>query len=356
MANYSVWALGESQISISGGGQLDGVTQGDGSHLVGLTVTLDSYDFQELLIRDRGSDVNFDDNDGNQRLRGAQTFDGASYSNNTRIEAEYRIVLRDPNTGIEYEALAINFATTSPAYGTVEGLSFVDVIPPAGVPLEVILAAEGPGSSGQPAIDNVDIAVPACFTPGTRIATANGLKRVEELCVADVVWTLDKGPQPLIWVGQTIYGEQDLAQNPAARPILIRRDAFGPGLPCRDMRVSPQHRILISGARAELLFGEPEVLAAADHLIDGERVLVDRWSRQVVYLHVQCASHEILLSDGLPSESFNPGAQSVLSFSPAAQDYLKAVLPVSVGVSGPSLDAARPMIKRHEAALWRLAA
>jgi len=42
-----------------------GQVQGDGSHLVGLRITLNSSNFEELSIRDRGSDRNFDDNDSN---------------------------------------------------------------------------------------------------------------------------------------------------------------------------------------------------------------------------------------------------------------------------------------------------
>ncbi len=356
MANYSVWALGESQLSISDGGQLDGVTQGDGSHLEGLTITLNSYNFEELQLSDSGSDVNFDDNDGNQRLEGAQNFDGASYGDNTRIEAEYRIVLRNPETGDEYIALAINLGNSSPAYSTVEGLAFVDEFPPAGVALEVIEATEGPGSSGQAAINSADIAAPACFTPGTWIETPDGPRLVETLRVGDWVQTLDRGPQPLIWVGQTAISAQTLRHRADLRPIVIRQDAFGPGLPNKDMRVSPQHRILITGAQAELFFGEPEVLAAAAHLIDDVNVVADDSLSPVLYLHLQCASHEVLLSDGLASESYNPGSLSVKSFSQAAQSRLQTALPDQIACQGPSFDAARPLIKRHEASLWQFAA
>ena len=138
MANYSVWILEESNISVTGGVTLDGITQGDGSHLDGEFITLNNNNWKEIEIRDRGSDDRFDDNDGNQRLDGAQSFDGAGYADNVVVEAEYRITLRDPATGIEYDALGVNFRTTSPGYGTVEGLSFVDVIPPIGVALEVV--------------------------------------------------------------------------------------------------------------------------------------------------------------------------------------------------------------------------
>lgn len=355
MANYSVWALGESQLLISGGGQLDGVTQGDGSHLEDLTITLNSYDFVELQLRDSGGDVDFDDNDGNQRLDGAQSFDGVSYADGTRVEAEYQIILRHPATGEEYVALAVNLRDSSPVYGTAEGLVFVDQIPPAGVALEVVEAKEGPGSSGQASIDSADIAVPACFTPGTIIDTAEGPRPVETLRVGHRLVTVDRGLQPLIWVGQTALSGRDLERRPDLRPVLIRKDAFGVGVPRKDMRVSPQHRILIKGARAELLYGEPEVLAAAAHLVDGVNVVTDTSLRPVLYLHLQCASHEVIVSDGLPSESYNPGALSLTAFSQRARTKLLSLIPGAVSGDGGSLDAVRPLIKRHEAALWQFA-
>ena len=352
MANYSVWALGASQISISGGASLGNPSQGEGTHLVGRSITLNSYRFEEILVRDGGADVNFDDNDTNQVLRGRQSFDGRTYSNNTIIEAEYRIVLRDPATGRTYEALGVNIRNSSPNFATVEGLAFIDRFPPQGVALQVIAAGEGPGSLGQPPIENVEIAAPPCFTPGTLIATESGQRPVEALVPGDLVRTLDSGLQKLVWVGQTAYGRDALAACPEARPIVICAHAFGRGLPARDMRVSAQHRILIDGSLAELCFGEPQVLAAAAHLVDGDRVRIDDEADSVVYIHLQCTAHEILMSDGLPSESFNPGALGLRGFGDAARRDLLAVLPAAAPDTGLALPAARPIVRRHEALLW----
>jgi hypothetical protein len=75
MADYDIWVLGESQVTISGGGQLDGVTQGDGSHLVGRTITLNTRNWSAVAVTD--NDSNFEDSDNSgQRLDGAQTIDG----------------------------------------------------------------------------------------------------------------------------------------------------------------------------------------------------------------------------------------------------------------------------------------
>lgn len=69
------------------------------------------------------------------------------------------------------------------------------------------------------------------------------------------------------WSGPSrVLEVADLVVQPQLCPIRIAAGALGFGLPVRDMVVSPQHRMLIEGPRAEMLFGEAEVLVAATHL------------------------------------------------------------------------------------------
>lgn len=344
MSDYSFWALGESYISVSGGEQLDGVTQGDGSHLVGETITLNASAWEQIFVSDAGSDSNFDDNDGNQRLDGAQTFDGVSYSDGTRIEAEYEFVLQDPATGLTYRVLSVNVRNSSPAYGTIEGLAFVGEFPPVGVALNVISAREGP--RGGTAVEQGTIAAPPCFTPGTRIRMKHGEKLVEEIIAGDEVMTLDRGPQTVRWVGRVEVSRKVLQDRPAFRPVLIRKGALGVMMPERDMMVSQQHRVLLSGWRAELFCGEPQVLAAAVHLVDGQGVQVVQGAPSVTYIHIQLDSHEVLLSDGVPTESLNPGILALGALPEASRAELLALFPELQG--GGALTPARPLAYRRE--------
>ena len=362
MPNYSFFGLGETSVLISGGGQLDGITQGDGSHLIGRTITLISENYEEISIRDGGrGDVFFDDNDGDQRLRQTQTFDEIEYDRNTIVEAEYTLVMLDPNTGIEYRAVGVNFREPNsglPSYATVEGLAFVDVLPPVGVDLIVTDAFEGPGDFGVPRLEAGDIAEPGpiCFTPGTMIRTPEGTRPVEELCVGDLVETVDNGPQPVRWIGTIEVGPFRMAMAPSFRPIRIRKDAFGKNNPSRDLMVSPQHRILVEGWKAELLFGENQILAAAAHLVDDCNV-VRAWDvTQTTYIHLQFDEHELVYSNGLVTESLNPGPMGMAAVTQDARDELAALFPDRDLTQTPAHEAARRMITQREASALTSAA
>lgn len=337
--SYTIWAVAETALTItgtSGGNGLDGVTQGDGSHLVGATIVWSGGGWDEIAVTD--NDPNFDDNDSSQRV--TQTIFGVSYTNRI-IEAEYTIILRDPD-GNQYTAVGVNVNEPgqTPAYGTVEGLAFFGPRPPANVTLEVISAREGPGSLGQPSMPGGDFFVPPCFTAGALIRTAEGVQPVETLRPGDMVWTADAGPRPLRLLLSRALNAGQLGADPSLAPILIRAGALGPGRPARDLRVSPQHRILVSDWRSALHWGAEEVLVPARALVDGRLVEVDRSVREVVYYHLVFDRHEIVESDGLLSESYLPGAMTLYGLS----------VPERVAVAGVGAPA-RPGIRRTEAAL-----
>jgi hypothetical protein len=187
---------------------------------------------------------------------------------------------------------------------------------------------------------------PPCFVAGTPIHTPDGPVPAEGLQPGDLVQTLDRGARRLVWVGQrTVPG--------AGRFAPVR---FAPGVLGNPvaLEVSPQHRMLVTGWRAELLFGEPEVLVAAAHLVDGDRIA--RAPRAVVtYVHLMCADHEIVLAAGVPSESFNPGP-AFLRQDRAVRDELAALfpdLPDPRQTGAPLLRPVRPMPGGAEARALR---
>jgi len=139
---------------------------------------------------------------------------------------------------------------------------------------------------------------PPCFTSGTLIATPDGEIAVEELRVGDLVLTKDSGAQILRWIGhRKVTGQGGFA------PILIKTGALGNR---RDLRVSPQHRMLLADWRAELFCGESEVLCAANRLVNDSSIIRDPCD-EVEYFHLMFDRHEVIFAEGTPSESFLVG-------------------------------------------------
>ncbi len=304
MAIETIFVLTSGNITVSGGGSLNGVTQGTGEHLLGRTITLNNNNWQAVSIND--TDAAFSDNDTNQRLNGTQVIGGVTRAGGLVVESEYAVRVVDPD-GVEYRLLAFNIREpgSSPGnFSTIEGLVFVGPtggFPPIGVPLTVVENFEFPSDP------YASLAAPPCFCAGTSLLTPQGYRQVDDLALGDLVMTQDHGAQPIRWIGIARLPQAVLADAPKFRPVLIRKGAFGTDSPSRDLQVSPQHRILVTGWQAELLFGETEVLVPAIKLVNDRSIRSMGPDRDVTYYHVMCDRHEILWADGLPSESFLPG-------------------------------------------------
>ena len=199
--------------------------------------------------------------------------------------------------------------------------------------------------TGTMTFQNIENVIP-CFTPGTTVTCETGERRVEDLRPGDRVLTRDHGLQPLRWVGRKELGIADLLADPKLQPVLIRAGALGPGMPARDMKVSRQHRMLMTGPRAELLFGSDEVLVQAEHLthLPGVTHATDT---RVTYVHLLFDQHEVVLSDGTWSESFQPGERTLAGMDGAARDELLRLFPDLA--QGAAYPAARPTLKKFEA-------
>ncbi|MFQ6548249.1 Hint domain-containing protein [Aestuariibius sp. 2305UL40-4] len=194
-------------------------------------------------------------------------------------------------------------------------------------------------------------AVTPCFTPGTRIATARGERLVEELRVGDKIITRDNGLQEIRWIGQSDTTRKRPEAQGRLEPILIAKGSLGNDLPERDMLVSPNHRILVSNDRTELYFDEKEVLVAAKHLI-GSRGIEKSGVQGVTYVHFMCDRHEVVLSDGTWTESFQPGDRSLKGLGSAQRQEIYDIFPELKERDG--LEGYRPArveLKKHEARL-----
>lgn len=182
-------------------------------------------------------------------------------------------------------------------------------------------------SGGNSDTDTVTLNLLICVLRGTMIETADGPRPVEDIRKGDLVLTRDNGWQPVQWIGARRVGTDELATVPSLRPVRIQAGALGDGLPRRDLGVSPQHRVLITHWRAELMFGEHEVLVPAKALVDDDRIRVDDSGAPVEYFHLLFDAHEVMFTEGAPTESFHPGALAIRELGDAARVELQRLFP-----------------------------
>jgi Hint domain len=187
-----------------------------------------------------------------------------------------------------------------------------------------------------------------CFCRGTEIATPSGPRKVEGLRAGDKVTTSDGSAREILWTSSTRLSRADLHRQPDQRPIRIAANAIAEGLPKTDLSVSPQHRILFEGAACELLFGEPAVLVAAKHLV-GTLAEVAEPTGDVEYFHVLLADHDMLISNGLATESFQPARRTLDVMGPAGRLMLEAVIAALGDRDLLTRQDRFPSLKRHEA-------
>ncbi|MCF8486943.1 MAG: tandem-95 repeat protein [Rhodobacteraceae bacterium] len=202
------------------------------------------------------------------------------------------------------------------------------------------------GSSSFTNIENI-----VCFTPGTMIATPKGEVAVENLRVGDKVITRDNGIQEIRWMGAKEMGWHDFAANPHLKPIMVKAGSLGNGLPERDMMLSPNHRLLVANDRTALYFDEHEVLVAAKHLIGGDGVHQVE-SVGTTYFHFMFDQHEVVLSNGAWTESFQPGDYTLKGLGNAQRNEIFDLFPELKAPTGlEAYQAARKTLKKHEARL-----
>lgn len=175
--------------------------------------------------------------------------------------------------------------------------------------------------------DSVTINILICLCRNTLVDTPDGPRKVQDLRIGDMVSTADGDPVALQWVGRRKISSYELAMRPELRPIRISKNALEHGVPSRDLFVSPNHNVLIRDWRAQLLFSEAEVLVPAKALVNGSSIVSDMTVQNTEYFHLLFESHQIIWTEGAPTESFFPGPYSLQMLSPEARYQLLELFP-----------------------------
>lgn len=216
-------------------------------------------------------------------------------------------------------------------------LIFPDGIPPVDTDLTVGNIVDNSNYFSHFAL-NANV---VCFAAGTLIETAIGPVAVETLRAGDLVMTQSDGLQPLSWSGQST-----VAARASLAPIVIAKGALGN---TRALVVSPQHALLISDWRAQLLFGEDEVLVRAIDLL-GQPGISQRSGGLITYCHIMFERHQIVTSEGIQSESFYPGPQAMTALDEAARAEILTLFPELASDCPQYGPKAAPFLKSYEAA------
>jgi hypothetical protein len=74
---------------------------------------------------------------------------------------------------------------------------------------------------------------------------------------------------------------------------VFKAGSLGAGLPVRDLKVSPQHAVLIDG-----------VMVPAAALVNGTSIVRDESKTDVTYFHIEMEGHEAVFAEGAPAETF----------------------------------------------------
>lgn len=291
----------EGDDSLFAGAGADTVLGGDGNDTVSGgagadTLTLGAGNDTAIFDRFGGSDIVTDFDVGDSDLDG--------FYNDQLDVSDLRTLGGDPITTADVTPVDLGGGNVRLDFPegesiTLQGVSFAQMSSPAQL-----------HAAGIP-----------CFTAGTRIATPKGAVPVETLKPGDKVLTRDNGFQPIKWVGSRALTANAMKANPKLRPVRFAPGAFANAEP---VLFSQQHGVLMRDVGAG-----KEYLVRAVHLakLKGGAVRIAEGIKSITYVHLLFDAHQIVLSDGIWSESFYPGPWALRSLDLPQMQELATLFP-----------------------------
>ena len=193
--------------------------------------------------------------------------------------------------------------------------------PAAGITSTNVGVAEGsttpPGTSLQldPATGMWQASLPEtpkevniCFLEGTRILTTEGYKNIETLTLGETIVTPSGKQLPIKWIGIQTKNPQEISDPKLSFPILIKKGAITSQVPQRDLFISPNHAVLVE-----------ELLINAGALVNQVNILQTYPTETYKYFHIELDTHELLIAEGLQSESYLPQNENRSNFDNCAE-------------------------------------
>ena len=167
-----------------------------------------------------------------------------------------------------------------------------------------------------------------CFLRDTKIRTDTGEVMVQNLAAGDRVVTLSGAVRPITWIGS---GKVLVSpgKRSAATPVIVRTGALADAVPYYDLRITKGHSLFVDG-----------VLIPAEFLVNNRTIVWDDHKKEVEFYHIELETHDVLIANGAPSESYRDDGNRWLfrnANSGWDQPPKPACAPVLTG--GPVVDA-----------------
>ncbi|WP_340331197.1 Hint domain-containing protein [Microbaculum marinum] len=148
---------------------------------------------------------------------------------------------------------------------------------------------------------DTDATYAVCFAAGTLIRTPDGDLPVETLAEGDTVVTASGEERAIRWSGARTVDCSTTTNPRQAWPVRVSEDAFGPGLPERELWLSPAHAVQVSaGEQAD---AADDVLVPIGSLVNG--ATIEQIPLETIdYYHIELDTHDVVIANGLPAESY----------------------------------------------------
>jgi hypothetical protein len=152
---------------------------------------------------------------------------------------------------------------------------------------------DGFASSNLSNILTSTITETAGYLQGTGILTERGEVGAEDLRIGDLAVTASGGLRAIKWIGRRSYSARFARNNPDLVPIRFKAGSLADNVPARDLLVSPHHAMFLD-----------DVLVPAEQLVNGATIVRETPTQDIHYFHIELDSHDVLIAEGAPSESF----------------------------------------------------
>jgi hypothetical protein len=152
-----------------------------------------------------------------------------------------------------------------------------------------------------------------CFLRGTKILTADGERKIEDLAIGDLLPAKFGGLRPIQWIGRYPIKKSDPSKSwvKDALPVRIARSALAPDVPHTELYVTGGHCLLIDG-----------VLVPANMLINGTTIArCEAVGGELEFFHVKLESHDVIYAAGAPAETLFYVDECAVNFASYLRRY-----------------------------------